>query len=84
MPAGGEADICPTAAGSIYLQGLDISQDFWLLDVQTGQTRQLTRFNNSVAIWSFDVSPDGKQIVFDQSRNASDIVLIDLAKNPRP
>ena len=73
----------PDGRGLIFLQGLDISQDFWLLDLQTGQTRQLTRFNNSVAIWSFDVSPDGKQIVFDQSRNASDIVLIELPRNPQ-
>ena len=29
---------------------------------------------------SFDVSPDGRQIVFDRSRNNSDLVLIDLPK----
>jgi hypothetical protein len=27
---------------------------------------------------SFDVSPDGKQIVFDRYRQNSDVVLIDL------
>jgi hypothetical protein len=35
-------------------------------------------FNHGEAMWGFDVSPDGKQIVFDRSRNASDIVLIEL------
>jgi Tol biopolymer transport system component len=39
--------------------------------------------NKSEAIWSFDVSPDGKHIVFDQSRNASDIVLIDRTPDAR-
>jgi Tol biopolymer transport system component len=34
-------------------------------------------------MWGFDVSPDGKQIVFDRARNASDIVLIDLPRAPR-
>jgi hypothetical protein len=31
-------------------------------------------------MWSFDLSPDGKQIVFDRSRFNSHIVVIDLAR----
>jgi Tol biopolymer transport system component len=73
----------PDGRGLVYMQGLDISQDFWLLDLNTGRTRELTRFNNPMASWGFDVTPDGKQIVFDRSRNASDIVLIELARGPR-
>jgi hypothetical protein len=34
-------------------------------------------------MWGFDISPNGKQIVFDRSRNASDIVLIELKPAPR-
>jgi hypothetical protein len=41
---------------------------------------QLTRFNNSAATRSFDVTADGKQIVFDRLRENSDVVLIDLAR----
>jgi Tol biopolymer transport system component len=74
----------PDSRRLVYMQGLVISQDFRLLDLETGQSRQLTKFNHSAAMWGFDVSPDGKQIVFDRARNASDIVLIDLARDPRP
>jgi Tol biopolymer transport system component len=71
----------PDSRSLVYMQGLVISQDFRLLDLETGRSRQLTTFNHGEAMWGFDVSPDGKQIVFDRARNASDIVLIDLPRN---
>ena len=66
-------------SGLVYLpriQGLD----FWLLDFATKKTRQLTRFSNQGALRTFDITPDGKAIVFDRSRQNSDVVLIDLPK----
>ena len=53
---------------------------FWLLDLATKKSRQLSRLHNSAATQSFDVTADGKQIVFDRVRGNSDIVLIDLAR----
>ena len=41
-------------------------------------TRQLTRLSNQGNLQTFDITPDGKHIVFDRSRENSDIVLIDL------
>ena len=64
----------------MYAQGPFPAQDFWLLDLTTKKSRQLSRFNNSAATRSFDVTADGKQIVFDRVRENSDIVLIDLAQ----
>lgn len=43
-------------------------------------TRQLTQLDDRGDIGTFDITPDGKQIVFDRSRDKSDIVLIDLAR----
>jgi Tol biopolymer transport system component len=65
----------------IFMQGAARAQDFWTLNLETMQTRQLTRFTRRDTMRTFDVTPDGKRIVFDRLRDNSDIVLIDL---PRP
>ena len=49
-----------------------------MLDLATMKSRPLTHLNNSAAMRAFDVTPDGKQIVFDRQKDNSDIVLIDL------
>ena len=56
------------------------SRDFWLLDLDSGTTRQLSRLANRGDLNTFDVTAGGKEIVFDRSRVNSDIVLIDLAR----
>ncbi len=53
-------------------------QNFSLLVLSTGQLRPLTNFRSGFDLKSFDVSRDGKQILFDRLRNNSDVVLIDL------
>ncbi len=52
--------------------------NFWLFDLATGSERRLTEFGSEYSIQDFDVSSDGKEIVFDRLKQASDIVLIDL------
>ena len=68
----------PDGKSLVYMQGFSLSQDFWLLDLATKATRQLTRLTDQGAMRTFDVTPDGKQIVFDRLRENSDVVLIDL------
>jgi Tol biopolymer transport system component len=53
-------------------------QDFWLFDVATGARRQLTKLRPGESILRFDVSPDGKSILFERERANSDVVLIEL------
>ena len=64
----------------IYMQGLLASQDFWLLDLASMKSRPLTRLQNRAAMRTFDVTSDGKQIVFDRLRENSQVVMIDLPK----
>jgi Tol biopolymer transport system component len=53
---------------------------FWLLDVPSKKSRQLSAVN-SRSTRTFDITPDGTQIVLDRLKDNSDIVLIDL---PQP
>jgi Tol biopolymer transport system component len=64
----------------VYLSGPQASiPSFWLLDLTTKLSRQLSKVNNS-STRTFDITPDGREIVFDRLRDNSDIVLIDLPK----
>jgi Tol biopolymer transport system component len=57
----------------------DIShREFWLVDLTTGSERQLTSLGREFVIGDFDVSADGRDIIFDRTREESDIVLFDL------
>jgi hypothetical protein len=89
LPVGGQATritperyrFPPNGKSLVYMQGqLESQQDFRLLDLATKKTRTLTHLNNSAFTRTFDITPDGKQIVFDRLRENSDIVLIDLPK----
>jgi Tol biopolymer transport system component len=69
----------PDGTGLVYLPFIP-SLDFWLFDFAAKTPRQLTRLSNQGALGTFDITPDGKAVVFDRSRENSDIVLIDLPK----
>jgi serine/threonine protein kinase len=55
-------------------------QDFWLFDLATGRRRRLTTLRPGESLNRFDVSPDGKNILFERVRENSDIVLIELPR----
>ncbi|MDQ3230160.1 MAG: DNA-binding protein, partial [Pseudomonadota bacterium] len=70
----------PGSNALVVLKGTAHDRDFWLVDLATGNERQLTRFGSAFAIGDFDVSADGREIIFDQFREESDVVQIDLAR----
>jgi len=66
----------------VTLQGTAPNQNFFSLDLETGEQRQLTSFDlrTGSVVQNFDVSSDGTRIVFDRLRNHADIVLMNLAR----
>jgi dipeptidyl aminopeptidase/acylaminoacyl peptidase len=69
----------PGGKSLVYLPRIQ-ALDFWLLDFATGKSRPLTKLSNHGALRTFDITRDGKSIVFDRSRQNSNIVLIELPK----
>jgi hypothetical protein len=70
----------PDGESLIYMGGLLASQDFWRLDLASMKSRPLARLQNRATMRTFDVTSDGKQIVFDRLRENSQVVMIDLPK----
>jgi Tol biopolymer transport system component len=74
----------PDGTGFIYR----VTKDFWHLDLSTSnptqKPRRLTQIASAGAVGSFDVTPDGKYIVFDRFLRHSDIHLIDLKPKRSP
>ena len=76
---GGGHRFLPDGTGLVYVP-FSQPRNFWLLDFASNKTHALTRLSNRGRIQAFDITPDGKAIVFDRIRQNSDIVLIDLPK----
>jgi Tol biopolymer transport system component len=71
----------PNGTGIVYLAGdRPQQQNFWLMDLPSGRKRQLTNLRSGFGINGFDISPDGKEILFSRTRDNADVVLIDLPR----
>jgi Tol biopolymer transport system component/predicted Ser/Thr protein kinase len=72
----------------VFLQPRNVAQgpvqpseaqwDFFLMNLETGQSRRLTRLGPGWTVQSFDISPDGTRIIFDRVRQDSDVALMEL------
>ena len=69
----------PDGSGLVYMRGWVTDTNFWLLNLTTMKPRRLTRLAKGPTMRTFDISPDGKTIVFDRMRIKTKIVLIELA-----
>jgi hypothetical protein len=53
-------------------------KNLWLIDLVTGAEQQLTNLAADFEMRDFDISPDGRELVIEQVREHSDIVLVEL------
>ena len=65
----------------VAVKGQVFNRNFYLVDLETGREQQLTNLQPELAIQDIEVSPDGREILFDRLRETSDIVGIDLPKS---
>jgi Tol biopolymer transport system component len=73
--------ILPGGRALVLLRGEIQHKNLWLIDLQTGQERQLTNLTANFDIRDFDISPDGREVVLERVQELSNVVLLDL---PRP
>ncbi len=71
----------PDGRSLVVLRGEIAHKDLWLFDLETGAQRQLTNFAPDFNVRDFDISPDGHEILGEQVREQSDIVLIDRSSS---
>jgi Tol biopolymer transport system component len=70
----------PHSKSLVLMDGEWRKPQFWLVNLETGERQQLTDLRPGRATHSFDVTPDGKRIVFDRVQENSDVVLIELQR----
>ena len=70
----------PRGHGVVVKLGGFRHQDFWLFDVRSGARRQLTRLKAGESVSRFDVSRDGRRILFERAEENSDVALIELPR----
>lgn len=68
----------PERAELVVLRGDIEHKNLWAFDLTTGNWRQLTTFGRDIIISDFDVSTDGREIVFERVEESSDVWVMDL------
>ncbi|HKE94672.1 MAG TPA: hypothetical protein VKB34_10225, partial [Povalibacter sp.] len=67
----------PDGRSLIVVQGEMRHGNFWSIDLESGIRRQLTNFGREFTLRDFDITPDGRAIIFERRRENSDIALIE-------
>lgn len=65
----------------VILKGDVWHKNFWSFDLVTGVQRQLSNFSREFLINDFDVSADGKEIIFSRQKENANVIRIDLLES---
>jgi Tol biopolymer transport system component len=69
--------LLPGGRRLVFLQGEIQHKNLWVLDLDSGTTRQLTHIPPDFDVRDFDISPDGREAVLERAQARSNIVAID-------
>jgi Tol biopolymer transport system component len=64
----------------VLLRGEIQHKNLWLIELETGAERQLTKLTPDFDIQDFDISADGREVVLERVQERSDVVLLDLSR----
>jgi Tol biopolymer transport system component len=70
----------PGRPALVMMRGEIQHKNLWLIDLETGEERQLTNLPLDFNLRDFDVSPNSREIVLERVHEHSDIVMVDLAR----
>jgi Tol biopolymer transport system component len=62
----------------VILRGEIKHKNLWIVDLKTGAEQQLSNLPNDFDVRDFDISSDGKEVVFERLQDRSDLRLMDL------
>ena len=72
--------LLPGGRALVFLRGEIQHKNLWLVDLETGVERQLTKLAADFDIQDFDISPDGRDVVLERVQENSDVVLMELSR----
>jgi len=70
----------PGGRSLVLLRGEIQHKNLWLIDLETGVERQLTNLTPDFDIRDFDISADGREVVFERVQERSDVALLNLPR----
>ncbi|HYL11263.1 MAG TPA: protein kinase [Candidatus Acidoferrales bacterium] len=68
----------PGGRALVFLRGGIQHKNLWVIDLETGTERQITKLSPDFDVGDFDISPDGREVVLERVQERSDVVLLDL------
>jgi len=70
--------VLPAGRKLVLLRGGIEHKNLWLVDLETGAERQLTNLPADFHVGDFDISSDGKEVVFERVQERSEVAVVDL------
>lgn len=70
----------PGGRSLVFLRGEIQHKDLWLVNLDTGIERRLTNLPPDFDVRDFDLSRDGREVVFERVQERSDLMLLNLSR----